>query len=543
VISRSAAVARGARPDLLLVALVAAGIVTRAANLGASLFVDEAWVANSVLSGSLRDMFYYDNWLQTTPPLFLLLVRGVASLLGTSNTSLRVVPSAFGMLSIVLIAVVGNRVFGRTPAVVAVTLLVTSAAAYHYSIILKQYSADLFVSLLLLWLILRYAASPGGGTYAALAAGFAGAVFLSHITVFLVPGALYALLYGWWHPRAHGDDRRARWHAAGLAGFLVLVGLAVSVDFVTFIRPNTSPELTGYWFTDLPARATVAAMGKYYLTRSEHLVSLLVPDALLTEKRWAIAVGIVVVGALRLAVSAFRRESAERHFFWVSALLLMSVIGANLLRRYPYGDERTSLFLFPAMIFAFGAGLRAIRDGVLGERIGRRGRQVSQILVRGGCVAAVLAFAFVHVLHYSKAASEEDAEGAIRYLTANAAPGDSVYVHASMFEQFKFYRPRMPATEGVSYFYGNTGWRCCTRHHGSYYTDGADYSGMRQDLSSFLASGSAKTMWFLFIDRPGDWYWRNDPKFVKDALDGVRCAQDHVIRFRGVLLYACRSAA
>jgi hypothetical protein len=367
-------------------------------------------------------------------------------------------------------------------------------------------------------------------------------VCLSHITVFLVPGALYALGYGVWRARAGGADSGRR-RAAWLAVFLLLVAAEMYVDFVTFIRPNMGPELTYYWFTDLPKQATVPAMAKYYLTRSEHLASLLVPAALFTEKRWAIVLGIVVVGALRLAVSAFRRESAERHFFWVSALLLMSVIGANLLRRYPYGDERTSLFLFPPMIFAFGAGLQAIRDGVLGERVGRRGRRVSRILARGGCVAAVLVFAFFHVLHYPKAAAEEDAEGAIRYLTANAAPGDAVYVHASMFEQFKFYRPRMPAPEGVAYFYGNTGWRCCTRHRGSYYTDGADYSGMRQDLGSFLASGKAKTFWFLFIDRPGDWYWRDDPQFVKDALDGARCAQDDAIRFRGVLIYACRGGA
>jgi hypothetical protein len=65
------------KSDMVLFALVTLGIMTRTINLHQSLFVDEAW-ANSVLTESLHEMLYYDNWLQTSPPLFLLLVRYTA---------------------------------------------------------------------------------------------------------------------------------------------------------------------------------------------------------------------------------------------------------------------------------------------------------------------------------------------------------------------------------------------------------------------------------------------------------------------------------
>jgi hypothetical protein len=216
----------------------------------------------------------------------------------------------------------------------------------------------------------------------------------------------------------------------------------------------------------------------------------------------------------------------------------MTVIGANLLRKYPYGDERTSLFLFPTMILGFGAGLEVIRDGVMGGLVSNSGRKVWRILLRCGCVAAVLVFLFFYVLHYPRPKSEEDAEGAIAYMALNSEPGDFVYVHASMFEQFKFYHGKMPGKDGVAYYYGNTGWRCCTRRNGSYYTDRDDYSGMATDLHRFLSYKKAKTMWFIFIDRPGDWYWRHDPKFIKDVLESTKCTQKDATEFRGVLIYA-----
>jgi hypothetical protein len=63
-----------AESDMALYVVVILGIVTRMINLNQSLSVDEAWLANSVLTDSLHEVFYYDTWLQTSALLFLLLV-------------------------------------------------------------------------------------------------------------------------------------------------------------------------------------------------------------------------------------------------------------------------------------------------------------------------------------------------------------------------------------------------------------------------------------------------------------------------------------
>ncbi len=59
-------------------------------NIGRSLWLDEAWVANSIHAPSLREMFYYPDWLQTNPPSFLLLsLRAAINLVRTFQ---RIVP-------------------------------------------------------------------------------------------------------------------------------------------------------------------------------------------------------------------------------------------------------------------------------------------------------------------------------------------------------------------------------------------------------------------------------------------------------------------
>ncbi|MGP0073662.1 MAG: hypothetical protein ACLPWF_17235, partial [Bryobacteraceae bacterium] len=52
---------------ILIFAALAAGLH----GIGRSLWLDEAWVANSVKAPTLSGMFVYPGWLQSNPPLFL----------------------------------------------------------------------------------------------------------------------------------------------------------------------------------------------------------------------------------------------------------------------------------------------------------------------------------------------------------------------------------------------------------------------------------------------------------------------------------------
>jgi len=54
---------------LIAIAVAVYGVVLRVAGLGRSLWLDEAWVANSVASPTLAKMFYYNLGCRPHPPV------------------------------------------------------------------------------------------------------------------------------------------------------------------------------------------------------------------------------------------------------------------------------------------------------------------------------------------------------------------------------------------------------------------------------------------------------------------------------------------
>src|SRR5262249_146276 len=95
-------VTRRALMFLVLGGLFLAGVITRIQFLDRSLWLDEAWVANSIRAASLQQAIYYDDWLQTTPPLFIALSRLVTTVVGTSNLAFRPLPPFSAPVSLLL---------------------------------------------------------------------------------------------------------------------------------------------------------------------------------------------------------------------------------------------------------------------------------------------------------------------------------------------------------------------------------------------------------------------------------------------------------
>src|SRR5579863_7008093 len=114
--------------------------------MGRSLWLDEAWVANSVNAPSLSGMFVYPGWLQSNPPLFLLLSRMAIRVFGLSNASFRVVPLLFYLLAIAALLAIGLRLFALSFAVLAGALVAFYPNAIEFAHTLKPYSEELAVT-------------------------------------------------------------------------------------------------------------------------------------------------------------------------------------------------------------------------------------------------------------------------------------------------------------------------------------------------------------------------------------------------------------
>jgi hypothetical protein len=150
-----------------------------------SFWLDEGWVADSVRA-PLQQLRLLTSRAPVGWTLLLPLVPDVGP-----PERLRAVPLAFGMLSVV-VAYLFGRQLGRLAAVAAglAAALAPSALCNHS---LKRYSADVFVTLLLLWLTARLEAGWSRRRLAALCLACVPAVLVSHVTVFASSAVLGAL--------------------------------------------------------------------------------------------------------------------------------------------------------------------------------------------------------------------------------------------------------------------------------------------------------------------------------------------------------------
>src|SRR5215831_1091045 len=144
------------RSVLLGAAIVAAAFALGVLGIGRSLWLDEAWVANSIRAASLQEMFFYPDWLQTSPPLFLLLSRGVVQIFGLSDAAFRIVPLALALIGVAVTFAVAIRVLSLPWVGLAASIIAFHPAAIEFSHSSKQYSGELAATALVLFCGVRY---------------------------------------------------------------------------------------------------------------------------------------------------------------------------------------------------------------------------------------------------------------------------------------------------------------------------------------------------------------------------------------------------
>ena len=193
-------------------------------GLHRSLWLDEAWVANSIRANSLGEVFWGGEWLQTSPPLFLLIARAAVNVSGLSTETLRLVPLVFACIA-------GIAVWGASgrwaPLAVAAVLFPNVAVEYFGAF--KQYGAEAAAVAVVLWATVEYR-RVGFARYAAVVIGL---LPLAYPLAFLIPGLVWFV----WKEDSVG---RATVLASGAGAMLVSL-------YLVFIRPNIEPSLWTYW--------------------------------------------------------------------------------------------------------------------------------------------------------------------------------------------------------------------------------------------------------------------------------------------------------
>ncbi len=529
-----------------LALVIVGGTLPRLNHIDKSIWSAEAWVANSVLADSLGQMFYYPAWLQTTPPLFLLLVRGTVHIAGVSVGSLRAVPLGLSVLSLILIAWLSRSILRSPFAVLCTTLVALSPPAVVFSKELKQYSGDVAASCLVLLVLWRYLERPDGRRFAYLTVALTVALLLSYPAVTFIPIAI--AIVAWAEPTSDGNRPIALGSRLQRTGVLAALSAALcGANYWLFAKPNTSVLLDNYWSYGYPRFHRLGDVVRFY---TEYFLGMgvcfylpldtkdLFKSKLSSTGYLSLALVLIVVGlVVGLAFITLRRNRRNLQALLLCFAPLAALLALNLLHLYPVSSRRLTLFMLPCISLALAIVIQSCCE-TLSRGIRVRTAAFFPALSILTCVVIVFV-AGTHADQWSNYWFEDENTGAaFRYLRSHFAPEDTLYIHASIAEPAKLYF-RMLQWDPGDVRYGNTGWDCCPRNPVPQPGDASSkYEYVVRDFSKVMGEMRGEHLWLLYTARGGYWedLGRDEPQIIADYLNTVGCRKKQETQFTNEVL-------
>jgi len=517
----------------LLLVVAGCSLMFRVLGLGRSLWIDEAWLANSVTTESLTGMFQYEAWLQTSPPLFLLMVRTAVQLFGLSAPVVRLVPELLGLLSMAGMFLLARRVLSPRFSRLAWAIVALSPVAIEYAKTMKPFSAELAVAIALLLLCFDYLRDPTGRRFLVLLAAVAVAPFLAYSAVFLVPGIILVVTARRVEPATSASLLRG-----GLIALTACVVLAVAYLF--FISPNAAPALSAFWRRNHGDRSIFFMA---HLDASTVLRQLPLPTRLMAKPGLVIfGAGLLWLTGLALAIDRFRR--GRRQWLWIQlicAVPCLLLIACSSLELYPI-NERVSLFLLPPLVLLLLSSAQLTMQFILARRGGRRRLTP---LIDAALLALIIGVLWQSVARQPLSTIElpqEDAAGAVLFLASYAQDSDLVWVHSSAAQAFILYR-KIDGWTGGNVRFGSTGWPCCPRGIPTGWGFGNEAEA-RADLDRTIPRTYEGKVWLLHTGRMDHWRFLglDESRVAESVLTERGCVKQGTPTFHNmaVSLYSCR---
>jgi hypothetical protein len=396
--------------------MIALGVVLRLRQYLAnrSLWLDEAMLALNIVQRSFGGLLKPLDYDQGAPLGFLFLEKLAITLLGNDNEfRLRLLPLLTGCASLILFYLILKRVFKHGGILTGLALFAVSPTLIYYSSEVKQYSSDIFVTLILLWLALE---SLDNGITRKKAIVLAGAgalaIWFSHPALFVLAAIGIILLV---HNRKHFMPVVAvggAWLASFAVLYLVSLRWLSSNEFLLgfwqeFFMPMP-PEFSWLWNAFLGLFRDPGGLDGF---APALFAAALTGGLVLARRRWQVA-GIILLP-----------------FFFVLA--------ASALQKYPFSG-RLMLFSAPLLFILLGACIDWL--STLELRVSFP-VQLSALLAFVLAVGMLFAPTTVSFGRFMVPPYNEHIRPAMAYLKQNYAPGDAIYVYYWSIPAFRYYAP------------------------------------------------------------------------------------------------------
>lgn len=207
-----------------------------------SLWLDEGYLVSSLLRFDYKELLNFPlDYQQKAPIGFLLAVKFFLTVFGDSQYTLRIVPLMSGIASIFLFIPVIRYFLNDWGRVISMTIICLSPAFIYHSVEIKQYSTELFCSILSLYIVLKFKNLDKRSDFFLLS--FYGTVILwfSYSSIFILGGigiglSIYYLTTKQWRALLKSIIPFLTW----LTSFSIL--------FFLFIKKTPDAEWVVKWF-------------------------------------------------------------------------------------------------------------------------------------------------------------------------------------------------------------------------------------------------------------------------------------------------------
>jgi len=410
--------------DKAVFLLIGIGAVLRVAQYLAatSLWGDELYVVRNVVSkGPVALLTQPIGDLQIAPCGFVLLLKLVVTLMGTSEYSLRFIPFLSSLLTLPLFTSLARRFFPRPALLLALGLFSTSIPLIRYAGQMKPYSSDVLASLLCLLVAGSWKeAKTLRASFGAAATG-AIVIWFSYTSVFTL-AAVALLVFARFAIRFSRDSVK---HVVVVPAIWLISAATFAIVEHHRLSPETHSYMQTFWaHWMLPTQLTLHSVAAWLLRLPRDLF------AFLGLSKWWIFCGLAFTGSCYL----LRRTSET--ILLLAPLFLTFVASAG--RFYPFGG-RLILFLVPNVLLLLTAGALAVTDAAARLQLPRWG-QHTLLLV------AALALGVRPIWRYPPPYRDSETKPILSYLGEHRLSSDSIYVQgdASGTAQnaLEFYGPR-----------------------------------------------------------------------------------------------------
>ncbi|VVB75091.1 Uncharacterised protein [uncultured archaeon] len=340
-------------------------------NIGAlSFWSDEIWVAKSVsLTPTIESMIYFTETPQSTPPLFLLALKGIIFVLGTSEWAFRILSAICIILSVALVYLLALKISkkwfsggDKKFALISAAFFAFNPLTQRYAQELKQYAGDMLSFLLLLNLAEWYFESRSKKSFWALVLACIILPWFSQASIFLVAVICTRFVYEFlWKEKGLAriiSRRLTKENLREIKNTIIIIltaGVSFAAEYYLILAKVTGNSiLLNYWETMHTQLFPLWKVNLFSLSGFSDFINFVVSHtysifSFLFRNFYRLDLMIILILFLCFIFIAFNKNRA--FLFTVLGIFAFNLLAA-LAGKFPYGGTRVVLFFLPILSIA-----------------------------------------------------------------------------------------------------------------------------------------------------------------------------------------------